>query len=172
MIPMMPRSAAEDDGRPMGLKLARTNFFSFQKKEATSKQSPIEDRYSARSSLSPTLPARSPFRIRDSQASARKSSQQEQVTKIISTEEPSIYSSLSSSTSSVTTLDDDLNQELENMWKIKSPTNLKRPEVQQQDLFLQLLISQAVIDAREYKVLSFEEIEALKEVKMRLPINF
>ncbi|CAO3680259.1 unnamed protein product [Rhizopus stolonifer] len=89
----------------------------------------------------------------------------------MNTEEPNIYSSLSSSTSSVTTLDDDLNQELENMWKIRSPTRPIKSEVHQQDLFLQLLISQAVIDAREYKVLSFEEIETLKERREKLRVK-
>ncbi|KAG1442788.1 hypothetical protein G6F56_010924 [Rhizopus delemar] len=74
MIPMMPRQTVDDDNRPMGLKLARTNFYNYPKKEPI-KQSPNEDKHS-RSSLSPTLPIRSPFRIRDSQASARKSAQQ------------------------------------------------------------------------------------------------
>ncbi|KAG1324638.1 hypothetical protein G6F62_008984 [Rhizopus arrhizus] len=167
MIPIMPRQTTDDDNRPMGLKLARTNFFNFQKKEPL-KSSPIkeDDRQSVRSSASPTLPARSPFRIRDSQVSARKSSQQAKV------EEPNIYhSSLSSSTSSITTLDDDLSQELENMWKIRSPTKHVKSEVHQQDLFLQLLVSQAMIDAREYKVMSFEEIEHLKERRDKLKIK-
>lgn len=90
---------------------------------------------------------------------------------IAKVEEPNIYhSSLSSSTSSITTLDDDLSQELENMWKIRSPTKHVKSEVHQQDLFLQLLVSQAMIDAREYKVMSFEEIEHLKEVRIDEPI--
>lgn len=98
-------------------------------------------------------------------------------------EPPSIYSSISSSSStnsssSATTADDDLLvQELESMWKLKSPTSNKSLKEQQEslkldinsdDMLLQLLISHAVIDAREYKVLTFEEFETLKQVRKKL----
>lgn len=86
-----------------------------------------------------------------------------EVKRVTHTEEP--YSSLSSSTSSITTLDDDLSQELENIWKIKSPKHHQiKSDVQHQDLFLQLLVSQAMIDAQDYQILSFEKLESLKEV--------
>lgn len=89
-------------------------------------------------------------------------------------EPSSIYSSVSSSsstTSSSANTDDDLVQELEGMWKLK--TNLIKPpppqqmkvDINSEDMLLQLLISHAVIDARDYKVLTFEEFETLKQVK-------
>jgi hypothetical protein len=95
---------------------------------------------------------------------------------------PSIYSSISSSSStnstsssSAATADDELLvQELESMWKLKSP-GTKKDSVQQEqlkldinsdDMLLQLLISHAVIDAREFKVLTFEEFETLKQVSL------
>ncbi|PHZ07610.1 uncharacterized protein RHIMIDRAFT_242424 [Rhizopus microsporus ATCC 52813] len=166
----MPRQSADEDSRPIGLKLARNNFFSFPKKEnSVFKRSSVkeENRQSTTSTTSPTLPARSPFRIRDSQAS-RKSAQE--VKRVTHTEEP--YSSLSSSTSSITTLDDDLSQELENIWKIKSPKHHQiKSDVQHQDLFLQLLVSQAMIDAQDYQILSFEKLESLKERHDKLKVQ-
>lgn len=89
----MPMQTSDDD-RPMGLKFTRTNFFNFPKRdnESLSNKTPSnpqratpplmtrkEEPYhnpsrdsdmsstSSYQALSPTLPARSPFRIRDSQ---------------------------------------------------------------------------------------------------------
>jgi fructose-1,6-bisphosphatase len=88
----------------------------------------------------------------------------------------SVYSSISSSSSttssSATTTDDDLLvQELESMWKLKSinTTNNQQQEqikldINSDEMLMQLLISHAVIDAREFKVLTFEEFETLKQV--------
>ncbi|KAK4510224.1 uncharacterized protein ATC70_006396 [Mucor velutinosus] len=133
--------------------------------------------------LSPTLPARSPFRIRDSQqaaaavaASAMGSRSHEANNKSSSSldEQPTIYSSISSSSSSsVATVEDDLSQELENIWKLKSntpqqPQKEVKVDINSEDMLMQLLISHAVIDAREYKVLSFEEYETLKQHHARL----
>lgn len=91
-------------------------------------------------------------------------------------EPPSIYSSESSSsstTSSSANTDDDLIQELEGMWKLKTNISQKplldepmKVDINSEDMLIQLLISHAVIDAREYKVLTFEEFEALKQVYM------
>lgn len=80
-------------------------------------------------------------------------------------------SSSSSSTSSITTNDDDLIQELESMWKLKSvPTKPPTPkhDMSSEDMLLQLLISHAIIDSREFKVLTFEEFEKLKQHHARL----
>ncbi|KAL7314263.1 hypothetical protein PS15m_005860 [Mucor circinelloides] len=133
--------------------------------------------------LSPTLPARSPFRIRDSQqaaaavaASAVGSRSHDANSKSNSSldEQPTIYSSISSSSSSsVATVEDDLSQELENIWKLKSntpqqPQKEVKVDINSEDMLMQLLISHAVIDAREYKVLSFEEYETLKQHHARL----
>lgn len=85
-------------------------------------------------------------------------------------EQPAIYSSISSSSSSsIATVEDDLSQELENIWKLKSntphqPQKEAKVDINSEDMLMQLLISHAVIDAREYKVLSFEEYETLKQV--------
>lgn len=88
-------------------------------------------------------------------------------------EPPSIYSSVSSSsstTSSSANTDDDLIQELEGMWKLKTNVTQKpldepmKVDINSEDMLIQLLISHAVIDAREYKVLTFEEFESLKQV--------
>lgn len=87
-------------------------------------------------------------------------------------EPPSIYSSISSSssTTSSTATDDDLAQELESMWKLKSNVQAKKETVKKDinsdDMLMQLLISHAMIDAREYKVLTFEEFESLKQVSL------
>ncbi|EPB93021.1 hypothetical protein HMPREF1544_00095 [Mucor circinelloides 1006PhL] len=133
--------------------------------------------------LSPTLPARSPFRIRDSQqaaaavaATAVGSRSHDANSKSNSSldEQPTIYSSISSSSSSsVATVEDDLSQELENIWKLKSntaqqPQKEVKVDINSEDMLMQLLISHAVIDAREYKVLSFEEYETLKQHHARL----
>lgn len=82
-----------------------------------------------------------------------------------------IYSSISSSSSSsIATVEDDLTQELENIWKLKSNNthqNQQKPlriDINSEEMLLQLLISHAVIDARDYKILSFEEFEQLKQV--------
>lgn len=82
-----------------------------------------------------------------------------------------IYSSISSSSSSsIATVEDDLTQELENIWKLKSNNtqqNQQKPlhiDINSEEMLLQLLISHAIIDARDYKVLSFEEFEQLKRV--------
>lgn len=134
--------------------------------------------------LSPTLPARSPFRIRDSQQQQQHhhpKSHDNILTKSSSSlldEPPSIYSSVSSSsstTSSSANTDDDLIQELEGMWKLKTNISQKplldepmKVDINSEDMLIQLLISHAVIDAREYKVLTFEEFEALKQHHARL----
>ncbi|CEP13238.1 hypothetical protein [Parasitella parasitica] len=139
--------------------------------------------------LSPTLPARSPFRIRDSQqaavaaattaASFATSRSHDTSNKSNSSldEQPAIYSSISSSSSSsVATVEEDISQELETMWKLK-PNAQPQPllhgkdvtlDISSDDMLMQLLISHAVIDAREYKVLSFEEYETLKQHHARL----
>ncbi|CAO0799881.1 unnamed protein product [Mucor circinelloides] len=133
--------------------------------------------------LSPTLPARSPFRIRDSQQAAAavaatavgsKSHDANSKSNSSLDEQPTIYSSISSSSSSsVATVEDDLSQELENIWKLKSntaqqPQKEVKVDINSEDMLMQLLISHAVIDAREYKVLSFEEYETLKQHHARL----
>lgn len=88
----------------------------------------------------------------------------------LSDEPPSIYSSVSSSssTTSSATTDDDLAQELESMWKLKTNVHAKKEPMKQdinsEEMLMQLLISHAMIDAREYKVLTFEEFESLKQV--------
>ncbi|KAI8643871.1 hypothetical protein BD408DRAFT_363939, partial [Parasitella parasitica] len=127
--------------------------------------------------LSPTLPARSPFRMRDSQqASAVTSSTtprpHDANNKSNSSldEQPAIYSSISSSSSSsVATVEEDLSQGLEAIWKLKpNPQPQSQPmlhskddksNIDSDDMLMQLLVSHAMIDAREYKVLSFEEYE-------------
>lgn len=89
----MPRQSSDDD-RPMGLKFTRNNFYNFPKRDNNSetilkrtpsnqqrttppllikRDNPRDSDLSSVASLSPTpllsptLPARSPFRIRDSQ---------------------------------------------------------------------------------------------------------
>jgi hypothetical protein len=81
--------------------------------------------------------------------------------------EPSTYS-ISSDSSSVST-DDDLTHELESIWKLKSSKVTLSQEIQKKsfssdDMLMQLLVSHAVVDSRDFKVLSFEEFEALKQV--------
>ncbi|KAG2209756.1 hypothetical protein INT47_001904 [Mucor saturninus] len=193
MIPIIPRQSSDDD-RPMGLKFTRNNFYNFPKREATNnehvlKRTPsgqrtpplITKRDSSRDSdlssvaslsptplLSPTLPARSPFRIRDSQQGKMIGSHD---TKSKSSSTIDTSSSSSSTSSSVTTNDDDLIQELESMWKLKSvPTKPPTPkhDMSSEDMLLQLLISHAMIDSREFKVLTFEEFEKLKQHHARL----
>ncbi|KAI8076215.1 hypothetical protein BDF21DRAFT_342806 [Thamnidium elegans] len=153
----------------MGLKFTRTNFFNFPKRDNEKPyHNPSRDSdmssTSSYQALSPTLPARSPFRIRDSQlAMANKTMGSHD-------EPPSIYSSVSSSssTTSSATTDDDLAQELESMWKLKTNVQSKKEPIKQdinsEEMLMQLLISHAMIDAREYKVLTFEEFETLKQV--------
>ncbi|GAA5799845.1 hypothetical protein HPULCUR_005264 [Helicostylum pulchrum] len=204
MVPIMPMQTSDDD-RPMGLKFTRTNFFNFPKRdnESLSNKTPSsppqrvtpplmtrkEEPYhnpsrdsdmsstSSYQALSPTLPARSPFRIRDSQlAMANKTMGSHDVksSSSLSDEPPSIYSSVSSSssTTSSATTDDDLAQELESMWKLKTNVHAKKEPMKQdinsEEMLMQLLISHAMIDAREYKVLTFEEFESLKQHHARL----
>ncbi|GAA5813178.1 hypothetical protein MFLAVUS_006652 [Mucor flavus] len=203
MIPIMPMQTSDDD-RPMGLKFTRTNFFNFPKRdnESLSNKTPSnpqratpplmtrkEEPYhnpsrdsdmsstSSYQALSPTLPARSPFRIRDSQlAMANKTMGSHDVKSSSSLldEPPSIYSSVSSSssTTSSATTDEDLAQELESMWKLKTNVQAKKEPIKQdinsEEMLMQLLISHAMIDAREYKVLTFEEFESLKQHHARL----
>ncbi|KAI7901504.1 Up-regulated during septation-domain-containing protein [Cokeromyces recurvatus] len=85
------------------------------------------------------------------------------------------YSSISSSSSSsITTIEDDLTHELENMWKFKftqtapSSTLSSSFDIDSEDLLFQLLVSQALIEARDYKTLSFEEFETLRQHQVRL----
>ncbi|KAG2229198.1 hypothetical protein INT48_003882 [Thamnidium elegans] len=203
MIPIMPMQTSDDD-RPMGLKFTRTNFFNFPKRDnesllngtpsnpqrstpplMTRKEEPYHNpsrdsdmsSTSSYQALSPTLPARSPFRIRDSQlAMANKTMGSHDVKSSSSLldEPPSIYSSVSSSssTTSSATTDDDLAQELESMWKLKTNVQSKKEPIKQdinsEEMLMQLLISHAMIDAREYKVLTFEEFETLKQHHARL----
>lgn len=88
-------------------------------------------------------------------------------------DQPTIYSSISSSSSSsVTTIEDDLAHELENIWKLKSNKHnpqlvtKEKVDMNSEDMLLQLLISHAVIEAKDYQVLSFEDYELLKQVYM------
>ena len=89
----------------------------------------------------------------------------------------SIYSSISSSSSttssSANTDDDILQQELDGMWKLKTnltqkQTNQVKVDINSDDMLMQLLISHAIIDAREYKVLNFEDFESLKQQHKKL----
>ncbi|KAI8365497.1 hypothetical protein EDC96DRAFT_443638, partial [Choanephora cucurbitarum] len=120
---------------------------------------------SSQASLSPTLPTRSPFRIRDSLQ------QQQQQIKASHDEPSTIYTSVSSSSSSsANTVDDDLTHELQNIWKLKPiDTAIKQETIQidSEDMLMQLLVSHAVIDSKEYPILSFEEYEQLKQVKQK-----
>lgn len=54
------------------------------------------------------------------------------------------------------------------MWKLKTNVQAKKEPIKQdinsEEMLMQLLISHAMIDAREYKVLTFEEFESLKQV--------
>ncbi|KAI8888830.1 hypothetical protein K501DRAFT_209686 [Backusella circina FSU 941] len=229
----MPRQSSDDD-RPMGLKFTRNNFFSFSKGEVKRTPSSAK-RYEEKESsnrdsdasftqlspiASPTIPTRSPFRIRDSQASAQNMSQSNNsqynmhqnnnhhynnnaqntsssssnynnsnysnnnynknnsnsnnkniITSSSHVKEPSTYS-ISSDSSSVST-DDDLTHELESIWKLKSSKATSSQEIQKKafssdDMLMQLLVSHAVVDSRDFKVLSFEEFEELKQNYARL----
>ncbi|KAI9475935.1 MAG: Up-regulated during septation-domain-containing protein [Benjaminiella poitrasii] len=146
MIPIIPRESTDDD-RPIGLKFTRNNFFNFtKKKEESHSPSVLNNKEQPTPVLSPTLPPRSPYRVR--------STQQQPTTAI------------------TTTIED----ELENIWKFKSNHHMTMPVDQQQpqfdinseDMILQLLISQALIDACDYKTLTFEEFELLKQRQVRL----
>ncbi|KAI8986411.1 Up-regulated during septation-domain-containing protein [Pilobolus umbonatus] len=126
---------------------------------------------------SPTLPARSPFRIRDSQLSAATSSRiissHDIYSKPSNHEDLSAYSPITSpSTTNSSAADDDLTFELETIWKLKPHMEpLKEPghpKIDSDEMLTQLLISQAIIDAKEYKMLTFDEIESLKEHHGRL----
>ncbi|KAI8353213.1 Up-regulated during septation-domain-containing protein [Blakeslea trispora] len=183
------------DDRPNGLKLARNNFHQF----STPKREPDYNQhyqynninnnnnrtstssFSSQASLSPTLPTRSPFRIRDSLQQQQQQSKLSHVNLVILgsksntslIEEPSsIYTSVSSSSSSsANTADDDLTYELQNIWKLKPiDTAIKQETVQidSEDMLMQLLVSHAIIDSKEYPILSFDEYEQLKQYQSKL----
>ncbi|OBZ89906.1 hypothetical protein A0J61_02031 [Choanephora cucurbitarum] len=183
---MIPLKQAHTDDRPNGLKFTRNNFphFSAVKKEQdysnqhynhNNNNRTSTSSYGSQASLSPTLPTRSPFRIRDSLQQ-----QQQQIkashgnkSNTSSLDEPStIYTSISSSSSSsANTVDDDLTHELQNIWKLKPiDTAIKQETIQidSEDMLMQLLVSHAVIDSKEYPILSFEEYEQLKQHHSKL----
>ncbi|KAI8968315.1 Up-regulated during septation-domain-containing protein [Mycotypha africana] len=201
---MLPRQSTDDD-RPVGLKYTRNHFFNFPKKDNNSikrapsnassvlssisandvsNQQPITTERSRcrpqqQMATSPTLPVRSPFRIRDSQQQQQNNKLSHEQKSIRSNSSIDIDSSISSSSSSsIVTLEDDLAHELENLWKYKSTSStasnvaktaqVKKASINSDDMLLQLLISQAMIDAKDYKILKYEEIETLKQHHERL----
>ncbi|KAI8878630.1 hypothetical protein K501DRAFT_195372, partial [Backusella circina FSU 941] len=91
---------------------------------------------------SPALPSRSPFRIRDSQLAKIHQSKNERWS---------------------------LSEELDTLWTIKahnyaSVTPKEPAKVDLTDhLLTQLLISQAVIDSKDYEILSIDNLERLKK---------
>ncbi|KAF7731960.1 hypothetical protein EC973_007065 [Apophysomyces ossiformis] len=108
----------------------------------------------------PALPPRSPFRIRDSRISKGTSSasKSRHVQQRPCTETPH-----HSSTPSFR-----LSSELARLWKIKPDLTPKEPiqntNLQTTDeLLTQLLISLAVLESREFQVLSFDEVDNLKK---------
>ncbi|KAI8387338.1 hypothetical protein BD560DRAFT_114849 [Blakeslea trispora] len=97
---------------------------------------------SFRESRSPTVPSRSPFRIRDSQLSKM-------------TDSMDRWSFTS---------------ELDSLWNMKPKTAYNKLDAETDTMFssskllTELLISQAIIDSSEFKPLSFDHLEALKKV--------
>ncbi|KAF7722130.1 hypothetical protein EC973_003674 [Apophysomyces ossiformis] len=135
------------------------------------------------STTSPVVPARSPFRIRDSQASLRANMEK---TKRGSTPQgPSSQHPHHDTPSRLNELTSDIHQrpisinreslsvELARLWKSKpdlvKPEDSKSTKAhkkmmdQVDDILLQLLISQAMIEARRFQVLSFEQLEDLQQ---------
>ncbi|CEI86060.1 hypothetical protein RMCBS344292_00506 [Rhizopus microsporus] len=92
---------------------------------------------------SPLLPSRSPLRIRDSQLSKA----QHRPINIVTDDQR--WS---------------LALELDDMWHMKPIEELPPPTtLVQNDMFTQLLISQAILDSNDFEVLSFEQVELLKK---------
>ncbi|KAI9008941.1 hypothetical protein CLU79DRAFT_499002 [Phycomyces nitens] len=113
---------------------------------------------------SPSVPARSPYRIRDSQASVRMSEKpQERIISHHAIEEPvSRLRHLSAADRS------SLSAELSRLWRYKPDLAPKPPAIRSKvdgtdDLLLQLLVSQACLDARDFEILSFEHLDTLKQ---------
>ncbi|EIE84185.1 hypothetical protein RO3G_08895 [Rhizopus delemar RA 99-880] len=92
----------------------------------------------------PLIPSRSPFRIRDSQQTKT----QHPIN--IVTEDQQRWS---------------FALELDDMWHMKPVQQNQQPTqpVVQDDLFTQLLISQALLDSNDFEILSFEQVESLKK---------
>ncbi|KAG0746625.1 hypothetical protein G6F57_004711 [Rhizopus arrhizus] len=92
----------------------------------------------------PLIPSRSPFRIRDSQQTKA----QHPIN--IVTEDQQRWS---------------FALELDDMWHMKPVQQNQQPTqpVVQDDLFTQLLISQAILDSNDFEILSFEQVESLKK---------
>ncbi|KAI8390872.1 Up-regulated during septation-domain-containing protein [Radiomyces spectabilis] len=213
MIPLARQSS--DDDRPAGLKLARNqgnmaqgslfarDMFGRRPSAATtstptdqkpkmsfdSDTSGSRNLFQARTSIdshSPSVPARSPFRIRDSQASlSRKKSTTDSIASHTSHHKLSNAGPLDSAYHSHSTKHapsihtdtiqknetDDLTAELVHLWKVNPPPTLdagvstKLPTVTEStdDLLIQLLVSQAMLDAHTFDILSFDEVEKIKK---------
>ncbi|RCI07214.1 hypothetical protein CU098_004690 [Rhizopus stolonifer] len=68
-------------------------------------------------------------------------------------------------------MDDELTHELENIWKLKqldTAPKQQKVDMNSEDMLMQLLVSHAVIDAKEYPILSFEDYEQLKQHHTKL----
>ncbi|KAI8373514.1 hypothetical protein EDC96DRAFT_22176 [Choanephora cucurbitarum] len=108
---------------------------------------------SFRESRSPAVPSRSPFRIRDSHLSRM-------------TDNMGRWSFTS---------------ELDSLWNMKPKAVYNQTDTENDTMFsssnllVELLISQAILDSSEFKALSFDNLEALKKVGLKIcyhPFNF
>lgn len=126
-----------------------------------------------RESQTPSIPHRSPFRIRDSQL-AKMQQSHSMITKIAFT-----YSNEITNPHFHQVDRWSFSSELGNMWNMKPILETCTKENQHHNnnnvsmfssgnLLTQLLVSQAILDSNDFKILSFEKLDALKKVSTSL----